>query len=73
MEPNLAGEWALPEQVVDHLRRLIAQKAFGSRIEPVTSPSVNGPMSSLEREPEEDLDFQGSPSLPNERVVTDGD
>jgi hypothetical protein len=57
MESDLAGERALAEQVVDHLRRLIAQKAFDSRIEPVTSPSVGGPVSSPEHEPEEDLDF----------------
>jgi hypothetical protein len=57
MEPDLAGERTLAEQVVDRLRRLIAQKAFGSRIEPVTSPSVGGPVSSPEREPKEDLDF----------------
>jgi hypothetical protein len=57
MELDLAGERALAEQVVDRLRRLVAQKAFGSRIEPVTSPSVGGPVSSLEREPKEDLDF----------------
>jgi hypothetical protein len=57
MEPDLAGERTLAEQVVDRLRRLIAQKAFGSRIEPVTSPSVGGPVSSPECEPKEDLDF----------------
>jgi hypothetical protein len=67
-EPELPGNRALGQDVVDCFLTLIAKEAFLASFEVVVSPTITGPMSPSECQPKEDLDLERRSGLPDELV-----
>jgi hypothetical protein len=59
--------------VVDGLHGLVTEEALRSGFQAVPSPTIMGPLTLLERQPDKDFDPQWCPGFPDEGVTTELD